>query len=310
MAAKIDSAADRLAELVALVEADIDFAEEPIDFIPPDELGHRLAWLRQELGALIDQAESTERLADLPTVLLLGRPNAGKSSLLNALSGLDRAICSAVAGTTRDVLSAPMALPHGEAVLLDAAGHQTQPDTLAGLAQQAAQSTARHADLICLVVDLTRPPDEPIGQPLETAGRSSAVIAANKIDLLDQAAVASRITRLADAGIGPVCPVSATTGAGLTALRKTVEAQLAARLSGGDQQTVALTARQRQSLEQGCAALDRAQAIAARVDQTIDAADVLALELREMLDALGAVTGAVTTDDLLDRVFSSFCIGK
>lgn len=310
LAGKINSAADRLADLLALVEADIDFAEEPIDFISPDELGHRLASLRQELGALIDQAETTERLADLPTVLLLGRPNAGKSSLLNALSGMDRAICSAVAGTTRDVLSAPMVLPHGEAVLLDAAGHHTQRDTLAGLAQQAAQSTARHADLICLVVDLTRPPDEPIDHPLKTAGRSSAVIAANKVDVLDQATVASRITRLADAGIGPVCPVSATTGAGLTALRKAVETQLAARLGGGDQQTIALTARQRQSLQQGCAALDRAQAVAGRVDQTIDAADVLALELREALDALGAVTGAVTTDELLDRVFSSFCIGK
>jgi tRNA modification GTPase len=181
---------------------------------------------------------------------------------------------------------------------------------LAERTREATRSAAQRADLICLVVDLSRLPQGPIHEPLDAVGRSAAVIAANKIDLLEETAVAEQTTQLTAAGLGPVCPVSAKTGAGLPVLRTVIQDQLAASMGGGEDRTIALTARQQQSLHHCRAALRRAEALAAGITVTLDAADLLALELREALDALSAITGAVTTDDLLARVFSTFCIGK
>jgi tRNA modification GTPase len=302
--------ADRLADLTALVEADIDFATEPIEFIGPAELGQRLDELMSQLRHLLETAESTERLACLPTVMLLGLPNVGKSSLMNALTGMDRAICSAVAGTTRDVLSAPLALGRGEVVLLDAAGHADDTEGIAGLARQRARAAASTADLICLVVDCSREPSAEVWEPLAGLERPCVVVGANKIDLVDRVTLERRVAELARAGVGAVCPVSATEGTGLAALGQQLERSLAGARAGGHDPVIALTARQRDSLETCGRALRRAAELARDAVETIDCADLLALELREALDALGEVTGAVTTDDLLGRVFASFCIGK
>ena len=117
LAKQLTKSLDALAELLALVEADIDFAEEPIEFLTPPELCARLGEVSSQLEGLRTSAPSVERFDVLPRILLLGPPNAGKSSLMNRLSGIPRAICEAVAGTTRDILSAPISLGHGEAIL-------------------------------------------------------------------------------------------------------------------------------------------------------------------------------------------------
>ena len=310
LSSRIAEVAEALTTLASLVEADIDFAEEPIDFITPDQLARRLTGLHRKLRRLIDRADSTERLAAIPTVLLVGAPNAGKSSLMNALSGMDRSICSALAGTTRDVLSAPIDLARGEAILLDAAGQNAQGDPLTAATQAAVESAAAQADLICLVVDLARDLDQQSRAPVPSAGGVPAVVVANKVDLLDSATTARRMARLQQARIGPVCPVSATAGTGLALLRRVIERQLCDRPESGPGSAIALNARQRHKLDACCAALERALALVGETAQTIDSAELVALEFREALDALAAVTGAVTTDDLLGRVFASFCIGK
>ncbi|MCP4247688.1 MAG: tRNA modification GTPase [bacterium] len=306
----IRTATDALADLTARVEADIDFAEEPINFIAPAELTDRLAELGEGLTALIERADSTERLAVLPSILLLGAPNAGKSSLMNALTGMDRAICSAVVGTTRDVLSAPLALGRAEALVWDAAGHQSDTGELADRIRQATYAAAQEADLICLVADLTDPPTEATWGQLRVAGRSSVVVAANKMDLVDQDVIAERVAALEAAEQGAVYSVSAVTGAGLDDLRRAFAAHLFDGPSSTDDHYVALTARQHEHLDTARSAIDRAAGLASEMTETIDSADLIALELREALAALGAVTGEVTTDDLLGRVFASFCIGK
>ena len=309
LASRLAVVGDRLAELVSLVEADIDFAEEPIEFITPQQLRDGLAALAAQLEDLADRADSTERLATLPRVLLVGEPNVGKSTLMNSLTGVDRSICSVVAGTTRDVLSAPMALRRTEAILLDAGGHQDEPGDLGDLTGRATRMAAAEADVICLVVDLTAAPTADVRAPLRAVGREHAIVVANKADLLSDAAMADRIAQLTEAAIGPVCPVSALTGAGLAPLRDTIEQQVTSPGVGAGGGLM-LTARQRDSLARTAAAMRRAAAVTGDSADTVEHADLVAADLREALDALGEVTGAVTTDDLLGRVFASFCIGK
>lgn len=310
LSAQLASVADSLAELTSRVEADIDFSEEPIDFVGPDEIQEQLGELANRLQLLLEHAASTERLGRLPTVLLLGAPNAGKSSLMNALTGADRAICSAGPGTTRDILSAPMALPHGEAMLLDAAGHDEGGEAVTRAAQQRLRAAAGQADLICLVIDVTRPPGENTFMPLSVAGRANVVIAANKVDGLDDQTACRRIEVLADARRGPVVPTSATQSIGLHDLRDAIRDALSGAQAASGDTTMALTSRQRSSLQECCTALERARDLTCGAAATIDLADLLAVDLRDALDALGEVTGRVTTEDLLGRVFASFCIGK
>ncbi len=298
------------AELVALVEADIDFAEEPIDFISPAELKTRLADIARRLEHLSFESESSARVDALPRILLVGRSNAGKSTLMNRLSGMDRSICSQVPGTTRDILSAPVRLGGGEAVLLDAAGVDPDTDGLPREASAATLSAARGVDLICLVVDLAAAPGAsacaPEGMPVEIP----CVVVGNKIDALDERARAARVSSLERSRRGQVCSVSALTGEGIEACRGLLARTLELPETGIAADAVVVTARQRDAVETALAAVRRCAAEASDIDETIDRADILAFELREGLEALGAIAGTVTTEALLGRVFASFCIGK
>jgi len=325
LATRVSTLTGQLADLVALVEADIDFAEEPIEFIRPGELRERLAAIGADIEGLLFDASRADRADVLPRVLLLGRPNAGKSSLLNALSGLDRAICSATAGTTRDILSAPVKLPRGEAMLLDAAGLDDTPDGLLEQARARVGVEAETVDLICIVVDVAASSAGDGGslqadiRALRAAARGgegsgsrdrALMVVANKIDVLDSRETALRLTPLAELGLGPVCPTSARTGTGLDELKSALGRLLEDERSPASPDALQLNARQREAFSAARACLVRAADECATISQTAERADLIAFELREALDALGAVCGAVTTDDLLTRIFSSFCIGK
>ncbi len=300
---------DELADLLALVEADIDFAEEPIEFITPAAFRGRIAAILAELRPMLAGNATHERLDTLPRILLLGRPNAGKSTLMNALSGTPRSICAPLAGTTRDLLSSPIAVGRGEALLVDAAGVDPCDDPVVAAARGLTLAAVEHVDLVCWVVDLGGAQDV-FGAMVDLLKTARVVIAANKCDLSSSRDLARRVEELTALKLGPVFPVSALRGDGMDALRQAFAEALGCEETTSQSEALVLTERQRNAIAEAAGALHRAVEVSESARETIDCADLLAFELREALDAIGAVTGAVTTEDLLARVFANFCIGK
>lgn len=299
-----------LAELLALVEADIDFAEEPIDFITPAALRGRLKELAASLEPLLWAAVSKQGMDTLPRILLFGPPNAGKSSLMNRLSGTNRAICAAAAGTTRDILSAPIRVGRGEAILLDTAGIDRSRDELVAAARASAMSAARRVDLVCVVLDVSQPDDGHLLESFRSLEVRRCVLAANKADLVGASELRGAIGRLERWNMGAVCSVSALRGTGIDRLRDAFADRLGATIATTAGEAVALNARQGNAIRSATQAMKRAATLSEGIDETIDCAELLAFELREALDDLSVLTGEVSTNDLLRRVFANFCIGK
>lgn len=315
-------ARESLADLLSLVEGAMDFADEPIEFIAPDDLRSRLAQLKKRLTATVDAGLRAERWGRLPRVLLIGKPNAGKSSLLNRLTGLDRAICTPVAGTTRDVLTAPMTIGDHECLLVDVAGlddaARHRPDILA---QAMAHDAIGDADLFLLVMDITGPIDP--AQPALTSclEPAASIVVGNKCDLAsaDQSA-------LFQSTFPEGLVVSAQTGAGCDALAGRIAELLTGRESDRQDDAIALMAEHRASLDRAIDAIDRAITLASTspnqpggadcstdseiADAGLANADLVAAELRIAADELGVLVGQDQTEDLLGRIFSRFCVGK
>ncbi len=301
---------DELAELLALVEADIDFAEEPIEFITPPKLLNRLSMVQDRLETLVRGSSASERFDTLPRILLLGPPNAGKSTLMNRLSETQRAICAAVAGTTRDILSAPIRTGCGEAVLLDAAGVDRSEDEVLAAAREMSLSAAQRVDLVCLVVDAARPDTDTLLATVKELDVQRWVIAINKCDLVPEAEARSPAEQLSKGLGAPVCLVSAREGTNLEELKNVFARALGNAAGTTFSESMLISERQRVAIADADAALRRASMLSREAVETIDCADVLAFELREAMDVLGTVAGQVTTEDLLGQVFARFCIGK
>ena len=310
LARRIKAIRDELAELLGLVEADIDFAEEPIEFITPVLLRERLNTVVGKLSALSSSAALIERFDVLPHVLLFGPPNAGKSSLMNRLSGTSRAICAAAAGTTRDVLSAPIRVGRGEAILLDAAGVDRSEDEIISQARAMVMTSAEQVDLLCLVVDVSDPVHEHVLDMVRSLDAPSVLIAANKSDLVSDEQAQQACQRLESQALGPVFLTSALTAEGVERLRAGLGDELGSTRSTTMGESVLISARQLRVIQDAGASIEKAKRLAADANETIDKAEMLAFELREAVDALGVVTGEVTTEDLLEQVFANFCIGK
>ncbi len=287
MATPLQELREDLLNLLADVEAGLDFADEDIRFVADDETLHRLAAGLARLTMLRRQLEQ-RATADRPfRVVLAGRPNAGKSSLFNALAGA-AALVSPEPGTTRDYLLHSLALDDVAVELVDTPGWQTAGDAVEVQAQALGREQAERADLVllCLEAGGTANAAE---QMLLAQKRPPVLAVATKCDLASS-----------PAGLPAT---SAATGAGLDELR----ALLAERARGRSLPALAPSlARCRHHVEACLEHLRRAHAIVLFEDP----AELLALELREGLDQLGQMVGAVYTDDLLDRIFSRFCIGK
>lgn len=307
---QIRSTTDELVELVALVEADIDFSEEPIDFISPDVLSQKVGMITSQLQELLRGSLSAERLSVVPQILLLGPPNAGKSTLMNRLSETSRSICAAVAGTTRDILSAPIRLGQREVMLLDTAGLEASEDDIIAQAQTLTRSSSQQVDLVCVVIDLSCPLDKAMIETIQSLDLDRMVVAANKSDLVSEKDRDRQVEELASFKLGQVCTLSAQTGDNVEALKSLLGHALEHVNTTALGESWLISQRNVALMREAVESLVRTMELCKQARQTIDCADLLAFELRDALDRLGAITGEVTTEDLLGKIFANFCIGK
>ncbi|MBD8898741.1 tRNA uridine-5-carboxymethylaminomethyl(34) synthesis GTPase MnmE [Rhodanobacter sp. DHG33] len=293
---KVDALLQSLIALRVHVEAAIDFPEEEIDFLADPAIAEQLAALRVQLDGLLREAQRGLRLNDGLRVAIVGRPNAGKSSLLNALSGSERAIVTSIAGTTRDVLRESVSLDGVALELADTAGLRETEDEVEREGVRRAHGELQRADAVLLVTDAVHAEADLALLEHLPAGTERLVLV-NKIDLADVAQHAE-----IRGGIRWLW-ASAKTGEGLDALRDHLK-----QLAGAGSGEGAFSARRRHvlALETVRGHLDRtAHALAAT-----RAGELAAEELRQAQQALGEITGNYTSDDLLGAIFGSFCIGK
>ncbi len=293
---RVDAAGEQLVRLRIHVEAAIDFADEPLDTLGGEQVRLGLGEVLRALVALRDDAERGRRLRDGLHAVLVGPPNAGKSSLLNALAGSERAIVTDIAGTTRDTLRETIRIDGLELTLVDTAGLREGGDAIEREGMRRARAEMQRTDLAIIVLDARDPQAGHAAVADAIAEVPLHLWIHNKSDLLE--ALPADI----DAN---VVHVSAATGQGLDLLHTRLR-ELASG-SAGDSVEGEFSARARH-VEAITLAIGHAER--AEAELVHEHLELAAEELRLAHEAMGEITGRMSADDLLGRIFSSFCIGK
>jgi tRNA modification GTPase len=287
-----------LVELVALLEAGIDFAEDDVEVTPAAEIARRIDEIVPPLKTLEASFARGRIVHDGLTLAIVGRPNAGKSSLFNRLVERERAIVTATPGTTRDLVTERISLDGIPLELVDTAGLREGREEVEQLGIARSREAMADAALVLIVLDATQPLNDEERSLLASVEGRPALVAINKSDLANAEPLAHQV-----AGF-PVLSTSARTGEGIAALREQI---LALATGGTSAEPGMLTSlRHQQTISTALSALaDAAKANAASIPH-----EMILLDLYRSLWALDSLTGQTTPDDILNLIFSTFCIGK
>lgn len=292
---------DRMADQLALIEAYVDFPEEDLELPHRESLLSAAAELSSEIDQLLSTFDTGRVLREGLSVLILGRPNVGKSSLLNALLGEARVIVTEIPGTTRDLIEESLTLGGVPLKIVDTAGIRSTLDPVESEGVRRARGKVAQADLVLLVIDGSQPVEPDDFLALEACAETRVLIVVNKGDL-------GALPLPSPFDMMPAVSVSALTGEGLDALRDAVVKYGCGGDSGGESRESVLLSdrRHREALVRCRESLERFRL--GLEEET--SPEFLAFELREGLAALGEITGETTPEDVLERIFTRFCIGK
>jgi tRNA modification GTPase len=304
LSAALAALRDRLIHLKALLEVQIDFSEE--DFtVEAGELHALVDECSMAISELLETYRRGRIMRDGLRVTIIGKPNVGKSSLLNALLGEERAIVTTIAGTTRDTIEEAADFDGVAVVLADTAGLRAadHADPVERIGMERTASKIEEADIVLAVLDISQPFDDQDRAVVRTNNTSPRIIVLNKADL-PVATSAQDLDMLRDDR--PMVAVSAKFGDGLHELRRAVVAAAVGDAPAEAKGPVLTNMRHVDALKKVADSLRLAQeSISAS-----RAADLVAVDVQDAIDHIGTVTGAITSEDVLDRVFSEFCIGK
>lgn len=300
----VEEVRSELVVALAHIEAALDFAEEDISFVRQDELIRLLDTTLHKLGRLLQSGRDGRIWREGAVVAILGRPNVGKSSLMNALLRSDRAIVTAIPGTTRDLLEELVSIEGIPVRLLDTAGIRMTDDPVEVEGIRRSRLAWSDADLALILLDGSQPLSESDHALLAEPESARALLVVNKCDLPRQ--VSADVLERACPGHGEALEISATLGIGLDGLRDAIRSRLMPGTLESDEGVFVTNLRHTVAIERALQGVDQAR-------QSVEAGcagELIAIDLRIAADALGEITGVITTDEILERIFAEFCIGK
>ena len=291
---EIDDLSRRIETVRVLVEATIDFSDEPVDDLNGDQLRLYITEISEKIRKTLDRSRPGLLLSQGATIVIAGPPNAGKSSLLNAFAGSEKAIVSPHAGTTRDLIEAHIDLGGIPVHMVDTAGLRTSDDDIEAEGVRRARETIEAADLVLCVLDDSDPASSRFELYSEIGRTVKQITVFNKSDL------SGRLMGDASDDTNTAVAVSAKNGTGIKQLTEAV--RMALGFQGDDEDLILARRRHLNVLEKALGLMDSASAL--------DEPELVAEELRLAHRLLGEITGVFSTEDLLGEIFSSFCIGK
>ncbi len=297
----INKTRKELTELVTRLEVMIDYPEEDLEDIAVPDVSGALQEMQEKLQHMLEESQNGRMIRDGVMAAIAGTPNAGKSSLLNRLLQEERAIVTDVPGTTRDVLEEWITLRGVPVCLVDTAGIRETDDTVEKIGVSRARRYLDRADIILAVIDGSRPLTDEDKDILQSAADKNVIIVLNKTDL--PSVMTSQ--DLSTYGF-PICPISASTGDGLEELKDRLLQEV---LKGGftDGPSALLTnTRHIELVRQSAEALERAR----QSLQDGMPLDCAVIDIRQAWDTLGSITGDTVHDDIIEEIFSRFCLGK
>jgi len=302
---EIDTIRKVLIKAASLLELDLDFSEEDLEIITPEQIKKVVADSIKKIDSLIKSYNKGRILTEGISVFITGKPNVGKSSLMNALLGKDRVIVSSMPGTTRDIVHEEIYVDNILVRFIDSAGIHLTDNSIEAEGIERAQDYSNKADLIILVVDVSEKftqDDKNLLKLISNIYKEKAVIACNKIDLPVKEELGTSLEKYEI----PFFEVSAKTGTNIEQLTEFIPKSISGKNIEPNEEVFITNQRQHKILQDVKNSLDTA--FSGLIDSLGN--EFIAVDIREAIDHFSRITGDITTDDILKNIFSNFCIGK